>query len=541
MKLRNKIFVATLLGGLFFSSCSKDVLDLVNPNEPSPEALLTEEGIARAGLGVYSKFGLNYWWLSLTNHNIMSDQTWSSVGNFSWRWTNQPTKIILDDGTVLTPPVGGAQGTELKNRNDRAFGTDNVFFVEWSVMYLVNNQANLILNKVDNPALQLSGSEAAIATKKATLRAWAYWWKGFAYSRIGSLYVAGLIANEFDTVTNTTVINNSYKDRAAILAEAAANFDKCAAELDKVTDNNAYRALLTKMIPAHTVSPVVTKAGIFTQAEWKRQINTFKARNILVSKRVGDVTVAEWDNILTLTQDTMRQTDKILTMRTADENAVLGNSSAGWTPWRILTNTWEFVSERWVQDFKPGDARRDRNIILRATAVVNNSGRGFQYGTRWALKDIVNGGDWVSQTVGVAELPIACTYEEALLTRAEALIMTGAIEDGLILIDLVRTFQRANLPAVAGTGLNQAQAYEELRSERRIALFIRGTGFYDTRRWGWTVVNGQRTGVVVLGPSGAVNTNATIVYNYLDYWDVPLNELDFNTPGSGSAPVVFPL
>jgi hypothetical protein len=26
-------------------------------------------------------------------------------------------------------------------------------------------------------------------------------------------------------------------------------------------------------------------------------------------------------------------------------------------------------------------------------------------------------------------------------------------------------------------------------------------------------------------------------YRYLDYWDVPQNELDFNTPGSGSVPV----
>ena len=31
-----------------------------------------------------------------------------------------------------------------------------------------------------------------------------------------------------------------------------------------------------------------------------------------------------------------------------------------------------------------------------------------------------------------------------------------------------------------------------------------------------------------------------IEYNYLDYFDVPLNEIDFNSPASGSAPVVFP-
>jgi starch-binding outer membrane protein, SusD/RagB family len=71
-------------------------------------------------------------------------------------------------------------------------------------------------------------------------------------------------------------------------------------------------------------------------------------------------------------------------------------------------------------------------------------------------------------------------------------------------------------------------------------LFEKNTPFYDYRRFGFACKGCQRTGMVVLGPGGAVNTNATIVYNYMDYFDVPLNELDFNVPGQGSADVVFP-
>lgn len=41
----------------------------------------------------------------------------------------------------------------------------------------------------------------------------------------------------------------------------------------------------------------------------------------------------------------------------------------------------------------------------------------------------------------------------------------------------------------------------------------------------------------MLDASGNLNTNATFDYNYLDYWGVPDNELDFNVPSEGAANV----
>ncbi|MGL1604126.1 hypothetical protein ACSTI6_23600, partial [Vibrio parahaemolyticus] len=53
--------------------------------------------------------------------------------------------------------------------------------------------------------------------------------------------------------------------------------------------------------------------------------------------------------------------------------------------------------------------------------------------------------------------------------------------------------------------------------------------------------NKSRTGcVLIAGTAGTLNTNATIVYGFLDYWDVPDNELAYNPPASGSASVVNP-
>jgi starch-binding outer membrane protein, SusD/RagB family len=51
---------------------------------------------------------------------------------------------------------------------------------------------------------------------------------------------------------------------------------------------------------------------------------------------------------------------------------------------------------------------------------------------------------------------------------------------------------------------------------------------------------GGRTGATAITNAGVVSTNATIDYNYIDYWDVPGNELTYNPPAAGSAPVVNP-
>lgn len=84
---------------------------------------------------------------------------------------------------------------------------------------------------------------------------------------------------------------------------------------------------------------------------------------------------------------------------------------------------------------------------------------------------------------------------------------------------------------------------EEIRKERRISLIWRALGFYDARRMGITddvSLGGGRANAVVLSAatdgSTIVNTKAFINYNYLPYWDVPQNELDFNA-NVGSTPV----
>jgi len=216
-------------------------------------------------------------------------------------------------------------------------------------------------------------------------------------------------------------------------------------------------------------------------------------------------------------------------------------------PWMSEAVQFEFVSERIIQDFKPGDNRFSESFIEFDVPKVNERGRGLQFGTRWNPVLIEDGGRYATAD-NRGFVPWACGYEENELMKAEALIRLNQLDAGLALIDGVRDFQESGLAPVSGTGLNQAQAVEELRRERRIGLYLLGTAFYDARRWGVTepaAQGGGRAGAIVMLPGellvpAQANPSPTACfmdYDYLDYWDVPQNELDFNTPGPMSVPV----
>jgi hypothetical protein len=169
----------------------------------------------------------------------------------------------------------------------------------------------------------------------------------------------------------------------------------------------------------------------------------------------------------------------------------------------------------------------------------------LQFGTRWNPNYIEDGGRYAT-ALNKGLVPWACSYEENALMKAEALIKTGSIEPGLQIIDAIRDYQGANIADVAGTGLNAMQAYEELRRERRVALFLMGTAWYDARRWGINepaAQGGGRAGAIVVVPGDLLSPPQTapaavptfIDYSYMDYWDVPQNEIDFNEPSGTSA------
>lgn len=539
------IFAATLLSSVV--ACKKQ-LDVKNPNQPTPESATTEAGIiALAQGGVYRNgfrdlkfsdgvYGF-FWSGAIGFHEMMGDAIQVEAANAFINQIGCPDKVILDNGTiVLNPNSPNTQIATIRQViNFNSNQNQNTLYYEWAYMYSMIRACNAVLDLAEKVSFP---SDAT--TKKATIQAWANWWKGFAYARIGSMYYAGIINN---TAAST---NGNYVTKEAIITESNRVLDLATTALNSATNTAAYNDILGKLIPSFCQ---VGKGGILTTDMWKRNINTLKARNILVNTPVATMTSAQWASILTLTNNGVQANDKVFTGRSNTAGDFL-SPTTGTVASKVQNalaggNTYK-LSERLVQEFKSGDKRLANNIAQTVTW-IGNSDRGQAFNTRYRLINKGNGMAGVkvytNTDAGGEELFLASSYEENELMKAEALINSGSIDQGLALVDAVRTSQGAGLTAVSGTGLTLGQAKEELRRERRVALPFIGLSFYDARRLG--IINplsagGGRTGAVVITGTGAVNTNATIEYNFLDYWDVPDTELVYNSPVAGSAPVKNP-
>ncbi|MFM6995191.1 MAG: RagB/SusD family nutrient uptake outer membrane protein [Sediminibacterium sp.] len=542
----NKILVGILGVTLSLTACKKD-LDITNVNSPTPSSAQNENGavaLAQGTIYLNGFYNLKYsdgvygrfWAGAMGFSEIMGDVIGAEAANAFMNQIGCPNKVTLDNGTVVLNPSNPKTQYELvRYANQNSQGGSNTTFYEWAYMYNMIAASNKILELADKTTFTGAGA----ATKKATIQAWAYWWKGYAYSRIGSTYYAGIIQNQ---PTDAVSTNGKYVSKEAIIAEASSNFDKAVTALGAATSTTDYTAMLGKLIPAYLQKG---KGGVLTVDMWKRNINTMKARNILVNTLKSSMTSSQWSNILTLVNDGIKSTDLIFTARTDANGSFIESTVADKTGQAATTgstNTYK-LSERWVQDFVAGDKRKDQNVITLASVGLFNTDRGNSFNTRYSLKYAGTGLSGVytyaNNVIGANEITIAGSYEENELMKAEALIMTGQVDLGAASIDAVRTYQGAGLAAL-GTGLTQAAAYEQLRRERRIALAFKGLSFYDARRWDIIAPDKSRTGAVVISSTGVVNTNATIVYGFLDYWDVPDNELAYNPAEAGSAPTKNP-
>ena len=539
------INILALTAVLWLSSCDKDTLQIPNPNLPTPQgSLVTEGGITNFALGIVNRQlgnvtnagNVNLFAIALTMHSTMGDEQFMPYGNWGVRWANQVySTTIPPSGSPILNPFGVTQYESIIGFNSRQAADRNVFLYEWFWAYNYISQANALLEALENPELKFSGDAV---TKKGILKAWAQWWKGYAYSRLGSIYIAGSIVNEAGTT------NGDFVNSAGLITEANKLLGECETTLGGLTLNDEY----TRMYRAITASYNLQER-VISPDEWKRTINTMRARNLMANKKVASMTAADWNQVITFSNAGIKKTDNVFQMGyTSDGN----NDVVGvfYHPFWLIGGSaqFTFVSERLIQEYKSGDKRLTRDWVEpppNEWYPPNIRSRGLQFGTRFAPVEIEDGGSFSTANGALATLAFCGSWEENDLNKAEALIYTAQVEQGLQIIDQIRTAQGAQIANVAGTGLTQAQAIQELRRERRVALFMRGTAFYDARRWGRTVPlsqGGGRTDAVVYLPAnlnGGVDGArvTTLDYRYIDYFDVPQNELDFNAPSSVSAPV----
>jgi hypothetical protein len=553
MKIRNKnkfvqtVLAATLIVGSF--SC-KDKLDVGNPNAPTIEANVnTEAGIiSLAQGGVYINgfkngddwLGNSYFSLPWGYSELLADNVSADASNNQVASIGVANYFILDDGTKVTNNAPSISILRTYNTRSATGAGNNVTYYQWLNMYSLNNACNTVLSLVD--AIPFSGDAAS---KIATVKAWCYWWKGYAYASIGSMYYSGLIIDEVGTTNSNYVLHD------AIIAKSDEYYNLAATTLDGISSEADYSDILGRLIPEFTQ---IGNGGIPTKEMWKRNINTMLARNILVNKlapfvkgnpnaviaksSTTAITPADWNNILKLATAGIQKGDIVFTGRSTSSNSFFtatGGTAASLST-GVNTSTTFKVQERFIQNFNTGDKRLTNNFNT-GTTYRNN----FTYTTRYSQIDGGNGAAGVfvygNRNVGEYELIIAGSYEENALMLAEANIRLGNTEAGLGYIDAVRTYMGAGIAPVAGKGLSLAGALTELVKERRVSLIYRGLSFYDNRRWGWTydIANGGGSyGNTVVTTAGVENKNVTINYNFLDYWDVPADESVLN-PSTGAA------
>jgi hypothetical protein len=552
--MKSKIIILLAAVSLL-GACKKSLLNLPNRSDPTPQSsLTTESGIDAFALGVYAKWlanlpdgPANIFVIANQIESTMGDEDFGPFSNYGGRYPGNVNTITLPApyNTVVKNPSGFDQIGIMRSNNSQQAGENNSILWLWSVCYFMNAQSNLLLQATKDPGLKLSGNAA---TKIGLLQAWAYWWKGYSYSRLGSTYLAGPIN---DAPANG-VTSGAFVGHDALITEANANFDKAAAILATITENGDYDQTFKAIVPSFNLN-----TQIITPAMWIRQIHTYEARNFLANHKVASMSAADWTTVQTLAGTGMVAGDFSFMFGQAPGgvNDLTSGLSFNFHPFTQHTpsNAFTWVSERLIQDYQPGDNRFTKNYYpYPGGPTVNVRSRGIQFGTRYAPVDIENGGTYATDN-HLGAISIGATWEENALMIAEAKVRSGSdIDGGLALVDQVRTAQGAALAATSGTGLTQAQAIEQVRSERRVGLYLRGLAWYDARRWGVTTPVAQGGGrinanILVPGtflviPPSTVIPPATLLpcvmdYDFVDYWDVPQNEIDFNAPATGSAPI----
>jgi starch-binding outer membrane protein, SusD/RagB family len=554
MKQNRIIFISVLLAVIFTYSCKKE-LNVNNPNQPGIEAAQTESGFLSLAQGTtylngfniikYSDGGLGptFYTGVIGYHDLMGDIVVSDFANAFMNQVGCPDNIVLDDNTVLVNPNSPPKHKDmLRMLNDFSIQGNNPGYYEWSFMYNLLHAVNRILDM--SATIPFSGNAD---TKMNTIKAWCYWWKGFVYARLGSMYYAGIINDYGGDITNSNPgTNGNYVSHDKLITESNKQLDLAITTLTALSGDADYLAVMSGLIPSDFL---VGKGGILSPAMWIRNINTLKARNLLVNKRTNVMTAADWNSILTLVNAGIQSNDYVFTGRsnangdfmTAVDGSLVAKTMSPTAGGQIYK-----VSERLIQDYDPADKRLANNFGI-GTPFIGGSDRGISFNTRWHMIDGGNGMAGVivlgTRNVGEYELYMATTYEENELMKAEAMINTNNVEGGLAVLDGLRTLQGAGLAPLVGHNLTAAAANVILKKERRVELAFRGLSFYDARRWG--VIYDGRSGCVVVGPDGVtadhpLNVNATINYNYLDYWDVPDNDIAFNPPAAGSDPTTNP-
>jgi len=509
-----KILIIGLAVLFFMPLACEQGLDVTNPNDPTPEIVQTEEGLKRQALGIWVAppgfLGLpgggGWAWFGWSLHEAMGDNIVMPWINFDWnRFFGNIELIEYSDGTAPWSPRDQANPARSQAEwagfvNDRQI-TAGGYEVQWETAYSFNKEANRMLAALDE-GIQFSSNAQQ---KEEAYRAWAHFWKGYAYALVGLFYDQGIISDDpLDT-------NNDFKTSAEMIAAAQAELDLA------LQTASSYGAIANDVVP--NFFPTNVNAQSFIQ-----NIYTLKARALLMSKRREDISTAEWTQIRDWANQGLMANDGAFLIE-SDESTYLTTVTHRW---RLATNIWHRVSARVIQIMSENnDARLDRFQFDSGGGTFANRVTQPQINSPWLTLPT---SPYAAQSPGTAP-QFVLSAEENMLMLAEAELGLGNPDVAAQWVNEVRNMplQQAGLPDMTTATL------QDIRNERKVALFGRALAFYDARRLGEIDARSEGGGiqdvwVYHIDGNGdlVLDTDADIYFDFLDYYAIPDAESDFN-------------
>src|SRR5260221_1911934 len=187
---KNKLFYSVFFLGIALGTVScKKQLDVQNPNKPTVAVNITYlSGLISVAQGsVYTNgfyngdvwLGNSYFSLPYGYSELMADVVGADASNNQITTIGQPDYYILDNGTKKTNTSPQIALIRTYNSRSASNNNNNVLYFQWLNMYALNCACNTVLSYLSTITLS--------ADAAATIKAWCYWWKGYAYASIGSM------------------------------------------------------------------------------------------------------------------------------------------------------------------------------------------------------------------------------------------------------------------------------------------------------------------------------------------------------------------
>ncbi|APG61046.1 RagB/SusD family nutrient uptake outer membrane protein [Christiangramia salexigens] len=409
---------------------------------------------------------------SVTSSVNSTYQLMANTLNIIGQWDWNGGKVLRND-FILQDIASGDMNKKWNPDGDQAWmdevasfnftAINGAFNGIWSYDYEGISRANMAINTLSNS--EVIAGTGLDATTKDRLLGEAYFLRAFYY---------------FDLLNNFGGV--------PLLTEPLENFAAAYEVSNRASEEEVLELIRTDLKMAEELLPVQKYSS--TSEPWRASIGAAIAMQAKVElfQDNWDAALSQIDKLQGLNFYSLNDHyfDAFNVEKEFQENEVIlaYNHEQGMNPGKgnglAALMGWGFVapSEDFLQSFEENDPRLDYTVNVENKEVHKLLGT-----TDGRYK-------------GNADSPgnkIYIRYADVLLWKAEAKIEKGDVEEGLAIIDEIRTRaqntpsldgESAELELYSGKGLSQQEALEVLRHERRVELGFEAHRFNDLKRWG---------------------------------------------------------